>query len=109
MSTVTLSVARDYSRTPGPRYRWQGPFSGEDFRDLLIEKLRFADKVIIDLDGTRGYGSSFIDEAFGGLVRISKKIGWTKPAILERIDILAKEDLSYRIEALQAMNDAIPE
>jgi len=25
--------------------------------------------VVIDLDGVRGYGSSFLEEAFGGLVR----------------------------------------
>ena len=109
MKTVSLSVARDYSRTPGARYKWQGPFSGEDFRDFLITKLADADKLVVDLDGTRGFGSSFLEEAFGGLVRIAGRLQLDKSGILNRIEIVSKQDPTYRQEALEAMNAATPE
>src|SRR5690554_877039 len=65
-----INVATDYSRYPGGRYRELGKFSGEQFReDLLIPALRTADEVRVILDGTVGYGSSFLEESFGGLIR----------------------------------------
>lgn len=64
-----ISVARDFSRAPGPRLVRQGSWSGEEFRGCLEQALRRYDRVVVDLDGTRGYDSSFLEEAFGGLVR----------------------------------------
>lgn len=70
MSTKTIKIAKEFSRAPGPRYTKLGPHSGERFRDeLLIPALRNFDQVVVDLDGTFGYGSSFLEEAFGGLLR----------------------------------------
>lgn len=71
MSTK-ISIASQFSRNPAGRYRSDGPFPGERFRDeLLVPALRRDDEiVIVDLDGTSGYGSSFLEEAFGGLVRL---------------------------------------
>ena len=74
---MKLNILRDFSYTPGPRYIVEGEFSGEQFRQ---EKLRAAmtqaiaddDTLEIELDGTAGYGRSFFEEAFGGLVRIDK-------------------------------------
>jgi hypothetical protein len=69
-----ISVARDYSKEPGARYRTDGPNSGEVFRKQHLEPL-FADvndnsKFTVDLDGAEGYATSFLEEAFGGLARI---------------------------------------
>ena len=65
-----ISVAKDFSRFPAGRHCVDGPFSGEKFReDKLVPALIQSTKVIIDLDGALGYGSSFLEEAFGGLVR----------------------------------------
>lgn len=70
MSTIRISVASDFSPFPAGRYRADGPFPGEVFRDeKLIPALQVNDEVIVDLDGANGYGSSFLEEAFGGLVR----------------------------------------
>jgi hypothetical protein len=63
-----LSIARDFSRFPAGRYLTDGKNSGERFRAMLVAKLK-AGSVCVDLDGTMGYGSSFLEEAFGGLVR----------------------------------------
>lgn len=70
----TLFVSSDFSTTPGPRYDSEGSYSGELFREeALVPYLKSAiesqQSFIVDLDGTAGYGTSFIDEAFGGLIR----------------------------------------
>lgn len=72
-----ISIANEFSRYPAGRFLKDGPFNGELFRKKFLEpNLKIHEKIIIDLDGTRGYGSSFLEEAFGGLIRhglISKK------------------------------------
>ncbi len=68
--TATISIAEDFSPSPAGRFRSDGPFPGEAFRDdFLLPKLKDSDQILILLDGTSGYGSSFLEEAFGGLVR----------------------------------------
>lgn len=71
---MNLKVAKEFSRTPGPRARDEGDFSGQQFREeCLIPKINAAkqlgEQLIIELDGTAGYGTSFLEEAFGGLIR----------------------------------------
>lgn len=65
---------------PGARYIRLGPQSGEEFKNFLYEKLtafygadfnlNSGETILIDLDGTVGYGSSFLEEGFGGLLRM---------------------------------------
>lgn len=87
----TIRIASDYTRYPGPRYARDGPFSGERFRDeVLADPLRRAVKqgetVTVVLDGVAGYGSSFLEEAFGGLVRK----GFTRADLEEHLIIVAE-------------------
>lgn len=71
MSITKLSVAKDFSEFPAGRHPDDGPYSGERFREeFLAPNLKPNQPILeIDLDGTMGYGSSFLEEAFGGLVR----------------------------------------
>lgn len=70
LNKTTINIAADFSRYPGGRVYRDGPNSGQRFRDeKLVPALQQFDVVEIKLDGTRGYDSSFLDEAFGGLVR----------------------------------------
>lgn len=63
-------IASEFSKYPIGRIHADGKYSGEKFRkEVLIPFLTNYDKVYIHLDGTRGYGSSFLEESFGGLVR----------------------------------------
>lgn len=70
MNIMTIYVARDFSKMPCVRRRIDGKKSGEEFRDdILLPALRLNDRVTVDLDGVLSLGSSFLEEAFGGLVR----------------------------------------
>ena len=70
---IVIRIATEYSRTPGGRFKKDGPGSGEEFRQRFLEPLFDAgsekEAVTIDLDGAFGYATSFLEEAFGGLVR----------------------------------------
>lgn len=84
----TISLARDFTKFPAGRYRDDGPYSGELFRDTyLIPALSSDEAITIDLDGARGYGSSFLEEAFGGLVRL----GFPADRVLARIKLVSKD------------------
>jgi hypothetical protein len=72
---ISIQIANDFSKLPGPRYRIEGLHSGEQFRDELLRP-RFdqaraeGEKLIVDLDGvTFGYPASFLEESFGGMAR----------------------------------------
>lgn len=67
---IMVSVAKDFTRFPSGRYKRNGATSGEAFREKFLEDpLRRGEHLTVDLDGTVGYGSSFLEEAFGGVVR----------------------------------------
>lgn len=94
-----LSVARDFSRTPGSRLRVEGPFSGEAFREeKLAPAVRRAieanSNLVVDLDGTAGYASSFLEEAFGGLVRT----GVANAEVLLRLLVIKSDEEDYFVE-----------
>jgi hypothetical protein len=67
---MTIFVAKDFSKMPCVRKRDDGKKSGEEFRDeILLPALNTNDQVTVDLNGVLTLGSSFLEEAFGGLVR----------------------------------------
>lgn len=73
-NSIELSIRGEFSSTPGPRYKIEGDFSGEVFRkNHLLPKFTQAIEMgvtlVVHLDGTAGYGTSFLEEAFGGLIR----------------------------------------
>ncbi len=106
MTKIDYSIARQFSPHPGPRYRHQGPDSGEALRKKLVKLLEDnPDSILfVDLDGTSGFGSSFLDEAFGGLVRDE---GYTKD-ILKRFKFKSEIDPSYIIEIRESVERAEP-
>lgn len=70
MKHKVIRVAEEFSPHPAGRFRRHGKFTGEVFReDFLIPALRQNDQVVIDFSGVSGLKSSFLEEAFGGLVR----------------------------------------
>lgn len=105
-SVTEIRVARDFSETPGPRYIKQGPFSGESFRrSKLLPALREYRKIVVVFDGTVGFGSSFIDEAFGGLVRSE---GFDPKEVEKRFEFVSREDPLLITDALESIREARP-
>jgi hypothetical protein len=102
MKIHKISVAQDFSETPAGRYITDGPYSGQHFRDeMLFPALKEYDRVVVDLDGTLGYGSSFLEETFGGLIRECRMT-------LEQIDkklIIHSSRRLYSTRAKQYMMD----
>lgn len=97
--TIEINIARDFTDKPIGRYRTDGPYSGEVFReDVLMPSLE-KDEVIVVLDGTRGYPSSFLEEAFGGLARTGR---WNAKELQQRLCLRAvsQEYMPYRDRAL---------
>lgn len=85
MSEVHL--ASDFSRHPAGRYKTDGPYSGELFREkYLVPAIQNNDRLVVHLDGARGYGSSFLEEAFGGVVRLYSKEAVESLIILDSKD-----------------------
>ncbi len=85
MNSNSINIARDFSKYPAGRYKSDGPYSGELCRvRLFVPALKKSDKLLIELDGTRGYGSSFLEEAFGGLVRVE---GFAENDLKSRIEL----------------------
>jgi hypothetical protein len=70
---LQLSIAKEFSRTPGPRFKNEGKYSGEAFLEVLRERFKKArelnTRLLVDLDGAAGYATSFLEAAFGGLAR----------------------------------------
>lgn len=74
MQSKMISIVKDFSENPSGRYVTDGPNSGERFRtEFLAPALHAGLKIEVDLDGALGFGSSFLEEAFGGLVRLGFK------------------------------------
>ncbi len=88
-TTVKLVIATELSPWAGGRFRSDGEYSGERFRDeFLIPKLndKNISKVIVSLIGTIGLGSSFKEELFGGAVRSGVDIS----VLREKLEIESK-------------------
>jgi hypothetical protein len=107
MDTIKIRVC-DFSKTPGSRYRDEGEkaHSGQEFReDILEPNFKIAttnkQKVHVDLDGTIGYGTSWLEEVFGGLTR-----AYGKEKVLNLLEFKSEEE-DYLIEDIkQYIEDA---
>lgn len=95
----TISIADDFSSAPAGRFPDDGPYNGTRFRDeFLLPALRSGEDVVVSLDGVSGFGSSFLEEAFGGLVRVHH---------INRDDLLRRLTVSYSDSALVFYADSI--
>ena len=69
-----IVISKDFSKSVGARNREDGPFSGQEFYETLLEPMflkakESKDKLTVNFDGGYGYSPSFIDESFGQLGR----------------------------------------
>jgi hypothetical protein len=91
-------VTRDFASQVAGRYRKDGPHSAEALReDILAPALRLHDRIRVVIDGP-AYSMSFLEEAFGGLVRQ----GYLTPEnALNRIEIIGGFGYKYTVVFIQ--------
>lgn len=98
----TINIGKDYSKYPAGRYYDDGDFNGQKFREqVLVPSLVENDSITIQLDDTRGYDSSFLEEAFGGLVREMKI---DLDSILRKLTLVSDDEF-LKAEILSYMKD----
>ncbi|MBQ0832004.1 STAS-like domain-containing protein [Marinobacter sp.] len=112
MKTIRV---KDFAEFPGPRYKKLGPCSGEEFRETVLKPaiIEAGADIQIDLDGAFGYGSSFLEEAFGGLVRLhiinadqARKLSAHIKS--DEDPTLAEEVKSYLVDAVKGLEPNSP-
>lgn len=105
MKPIKIVISEDFSDAPGARYYDDGDDSGQEFYEKLLkpkfeEALSKSTTLEVDLDGTYGYATSFISEAFGTL---STEFG--KDVVLQNIKITSTEEkkiLEYTIKVIKS-------
>jgi len=103
---INLSIAKEFSETPGPRSRDEGEFSGQQFlEDLLrpafIKARDSGQALVVDLDGVVGYATSFLEAAFGGLAMI-----YEPQDILKTLRLICQDEPSLIEEVKHYIRDA---
>ncbi len=86
-----VDVSREFSRYLGGRYQSDGSFSGEDFRKSILipmveKSLEDQEVININFDGVAGIPTSFLEEAFGGLIREKKEVSVEKIISILKVD-----------------------
>lgn len=105
MGKLIIKIAEDYTTTPGVREEIEGDFPGEEFLDKILlpkfkQALKEKKKLLIDLDRTAGYATSFLEAAFGGLARKYKddKIVLSTLEFISNDDPFLKDDITEYIK-----------
>lgn len=99
-----VDVGRDFTRFPAGRTSEDGPYSGEAFREKHLRPwLDKNQEVTIKLDSALGYGSSFLEEAFGGLIRL----GYARDKVMQLIkldsaDSILKQEIQGYINSAKS-------
>lgn len=108
MSDMIINIAKDFYPRPAGRFSADGEYTGETFREKFLTpklksiQLSSGSRLIVDFTGVTMAGSSFLEEAFGGLVRkghfpkdfLQKVLviqSPRRPIIKERIETYIKE------------------
>ncbi len=103
MAEMILSIPNEYSKFPAGRTPADGPFNGQRFREefllpALHRALAAKSKLVVSLDGAGAYSSSFLEEAFGGIVRAKVFSNDVLSGLLE----IRAEDAAYRPAKIDA-------
>jgi hypothetical protein len=100
MSVHTVDM-RSFSKAPFGRFAEDGDENGTAFRELHLRSAMAdssVEAVVVKLDSVSPgyeYGSSFLEEAFGGLVRVD---GFSSEQVLQKLKIdTANKDYEMEI------------
>jgi STAS-like domain of unknown function (DUF4325) len=103
-SIYKINISQNFSAIPLGRFPSDSDYNGETFREKwLLPALKKNKSIEIILDGTEGYGSSFLEEAFGGLVRVHN---FSASDLLSRLSFTSLEDPTLIDEISDYINHA---
>ncbi len=93
MEELRINILNDFGRLLGARYIYEGSFSGQDFLEKILKPkfelaLKLNKKLFIELDGVRGYPSSFVSGSFGKL-----SIEFGKDKLLNHIELVSNNSI----------------
>ena len=100
---IEINIAKDFTKEPGARNYSDGPDSGEEFFDKLLkpkylEAVEKKVKLKIILDGTEGYASSFLNEAF---IRLGSEFG--PDTVWQNLILISNEMPKYIIKIKESI------
>ncbi|WP_410704811.1 STAS-like domain-containing protein [Citrobacter freundii] len=107
----TIIIGKQFTDDPSGRFYTDGNGSGEEFREeILIPALKLHGHICIDISSNvEGYGSSFLSEAFGGVIKYGY---YTKEELLKSIDIIVTENMNsynfYKEKIIEYINNSVP-
>jgi len=106
MKSKYYNFAEKFTKNPGLRFRKLSEFSGEEFREDVLEKCFIENtKIIINVDGVESsLGSSFLSEAFGN---IAIKYGKEKFMEIVEMDTSSEIGMVTNEEMLKRVDEAI--
>lgn len=93
---MDISILKNFSEYPGLRHCKISDKSGEEFYHSVLNGKFFEvfsnnEKLIVDLDNTGGYASSFLDEAFGNLI-----FDFTLDKVKNKIEIISIQEPHWK-------------
>ena len=103
---MIINICKEFSETPGARYKSEGRFSGEEFRESLLvprfdEAIKKKEKLTIELDGGYGYPTSFLEESFGGLARM-----YGSKIVYDTLEFISEDEPSLVDDIREYINNA---
>lgn len=99
-----VGVAKDFHPYPGGRFPRHGEGNGETFRKVfLFPVLSVGQHLEVVFDDASGFPASFLEEAFGGLVRDGLELSQIKKLLT--ISVTDPDNDIYRDEAWQYVED----
>lgn len=113
MKTKTINIPKDFHPRPYGRDEGDGDYNGYTFcHTVLAPALKKYDAVHVDLTGYNRYGRSFLDEAFGGLIReegftaedITNKLTYSHNQVQSIISVI-DERIAAAIKSKSTSND----
>ena len=107
--TMYLNIAEEFSPIPIGRFRTHGDKSGEAFREEILyprvcEAIKNKETLKVDFTNMLKLSSAFLEESFGGLVRIHEL---DRDEVLKTIEFISKDRL--HVTYLELSRDFIEE